>query len=150
MLHQLPHHLVPLSTGGPVRIPRQCSSSHPMGQTKYQCCGAATFLGVSDSESLRSPSRLWVSDSDQIGSAPAPGKKRRLQAAPAPCTKIFHFELLKSELLMQVFFDHIYRFKLLLSLSFFACQKDAAGAALKQATPALGSGQQKKSAPAPP
>ena len=44
---------------------------------------------------------------------------------------------------MQDFFDHIYRFKLLLSLSFFACQKDAAGAALKQVTPALGSGQQK-------
>ena len=26
--------------------------------------------------------------SDQIGSAPAPGKKRRIQAAPAPYTKI--------------------------------------------------------------
>ena len=29
------------------------------------------------------------------------------------------------------------------SLSFFACQKDAAGAALKKTAPALGSGQQK-------
>ena len=29
-------------------------------------------------------------------------------------------------------------------LSFFACQKDAAGAALKKAASALGSGQQKK------
>ena len=42
--------------------------------------------------------------SDQIGSAPAQGKKRRLQAALAPYTNIFHFELLKSELLVQVFF----------------------------------------------
>ena len=41
--------------------------------------------------------------SDQIGSAPAPGKKRRIQAATAPYTNSFHFELLKSELLMQVF-----------------------------------------------
>ena len=49
------------------------------------------------------------SGSDQIGSAPAPGKKRRLQVAPtpalAPCTNIFYFELLKSELL--IFLDHI-------------------------------------------
>ena len=36
--------------------------------------------------------------------APASGKKRRLQAAPAPYTNSFHFELLKSEILMQVFF----------------------------------------------
>ena len=41
---------------------------------------------------------------DQIGSAPARGKKRRLQAAPAPNTNIFHFEFLKSVLIMQVFF----------------------------------------------
>ena len=51
---------------------------------------------------------------------------------------------------MQVFLDHIYRNKVLLSLvlylsnntrlSFFACQKDAAGAALKKAAPNLGSG----------
>ena len=52
------------------------------------------------------------SGSDQIGSAPAPGKKRRLRLHSL---KIFHFELLKSELLMQVFLDHIYRYKLLLS-----------------------------------
>ena len=32
--------------------------------------------------------------SDLLGSAPAPGKKRRLQAAPY--TKIFHFKLSKS------------------------------------------------------
>ena len=30
------------------------------------------------------------SGSDLLGSAPAPGKKRQLQAAPAPYTKIFH------------------------------------------------------------
>ena len=37
---------------------------------------------------------------------PAPTKlgRFRLQAAPAPYTNIFHFELLKGELLMQVFF----------------------------------------------
>ena len=29
--------------------------------------------------------------SDQIGSAPVPGKKRRLQAAPSPYAKISHF-----------------------------------------------------------
>ena len=55
------------------------------------------------------------SGSEQFGSAPSPGKKRRLQAAPAPCTNIFDFELLKSELVpvMQVFFlNHIYRYKL--------------------------------------
>ena len=34
------------------------------------------------------------SGSDLLGSAPAPGKKRRLQAAPY--TKIFHFMLSKS------------------------------------------------------
>ena len=35
--------------------------------------------------------------SDLLGSAPAPalGKKRRLQVALAPYTKIFHFELIK-------------------------------------------------------
>ena len=36
------------------------------------------------------------SGSDLLGSAPAPGKKRRLQAAPAPYTKIFQFKLSKS------------------------------------------------------
>ena len=36
------------------------------------------------------------SGSDLLGLAPAPGKKRRLQAAPAPYTKIFHFKLSKS------------------------------------------------------
>ena len=44
------------------------------------------------------------SGSDQIGSASAQGKKRRLHAATAPYTNIFHLELLKSELLLQVFF----------------------------------------------
>ena len=39
----------------------------------------------------------------------------RLQAAPAPYTNIVHFDLLKSELIMQVFLDHIYRYKLLSS-----------------------------------
>ena len=36
--------------------------------------------------------------SDLLGSAPAPppGKKRRLQAAPAPYNKNFHFKLSKS------------------------------------------------------
>ena len=36
------------------------------------------------------------SGSDLLWSAPAPGKKRRLQAAQAPYTKIFHFQLSKS------------------------------------------------------
>ena len=36
--------------------------------------------------------------SDLLGSAL--GKKRQLQGAPAPFTKIFHFELFKSELLI--------------------------------------------------
>ena len=41
---------------------------------------------------------------------------------------------------MQVFLDHIYRYKSTTTrLSVFACQKDAAGAALKKG----GSGQQK-------
>ena len=44
------------------------------------------------------------SGSDLIGSAPVTGKKRRFQAAPAPYTYIFHFELLKRALLIQVFF----------------------------------------------
>ena len=71
---------------------------------------------ISTITSVAEPSLFWAapvpevqgpgadSGSDQIGSAPAPGKKRRLQAALAPYTKSFHFELLKSELLMQVFF----------------------------------------------
>ena len=55
------------------------------------------------------------SGSDHIGSAPAPGKKRRLQAAPTPYINIFYFELLKSELIILYtsFLDHIYRYKLL-------------------------------------
>ena len=36
------------------------------------------------------------SGSDILGSAPAPGKKRRLQAAQAPYTKTFQFKLQKS------------------------------------------------------
>ena len=36
------------------------------------------------------------SGSDLLGWARAPGKKRRLQAAPAPYTNIFHFKLSKS------------------------------------------------------
>ena len=64
--------------------------------------------------SVAEPPLFWVapapggqgpgadSSSDLLGSAP--GKKRRLQAAPAPYTKIFHYELLKSELLKQVYF----------------------------------------------
>ena len=40
------------------------------------------------------------SGSDLLWSAPAPGKKRLLQAAPAAYTKNFPFELLKSELLI--------------------------------------------------
>ena len=56
-----------------------------------QCCGAATFLGGSGS--------------DQIGSAPAPGnKKRRYREDPTPYTKISYFVLSKSELLIQVLF----------------------------------------------
>ena len=58
---------------------------------------------------------------------------------------------------MQVFLDHIYLYTLLLGHVFyknkaflFACQKDAAGAALKKAAPALSSGELKKLGPAPP
>ena len=54
------------------------------------------------------------SGSNQIGSAP--GNKRRLHVAVAPYANIFHFEFLKSEILMQVFLDHIYSCKLLLTL----------------------------------
>ena len=45
----------------------------------------------------RGPGADSGSGSDLLGSAPAPalGKKRRLQASPAPYTKFFHFELLK-------------------------------------------------------
>ena len=65
------------------------------------------------------------SGSDQIGSAQAPGKKRRLQAASAPCTNNFHFELLSHVL------SHTTRLSF---FQFFACQKDAAeaGTALKR------------------
>ena len=49
-----------------------------------QCCGAATFLGGSSSGRLRS---LSDSVSNQIGLAPAPGKKKAL----APYIKIWHF-----------------------------------------------------------
>ena len=57
-----------------------------------QCSGATTFVGGSGSP--RSRSRLrhrpnWV---------------QAKKAAPAPYTNIFHFELFKSELLMQGFF----------------------------------------------
>ena len=61
-----------------------------------QCCGAATFLGGSGS---------GVSES-----TPAPVKLSRLRlqakkAAPSSSGNIFLFELLKSGLLMQVFFQ---------------------------------------------
>ena len=49
---------------------------------------------------FRGPGADSCSGSDQIGSASAPG------------TKIFYFEILKSELLMHVFLDLIYRYKL--------------------------------------
>ena len=38
---------------------------------------------------------------------------RQIGSEPAQYTNIFHFEFLKKELLMQVFMDHIYRYKLL-------------------------------------
>ena len=44
------------------------------------------------------------SGSELLGSAPAPGKKRQFQAAPAPDTKIFHFKLSKSLMSIQVCF----------------------------------------------
>ena len=64
-----------------------------------QCWGAATFLG--GSRSLRSWRRLRLLP-NRVGSGSR--QKRRLQVAPAPYTKICHFELLKSLLLMQVFY----------------------------------------------
>ena len=54
--------------------------------------------------------RFWLRKSEVLEPTPAPTKLGRLRlsakkkAAPAPCTNIFHFELLKSELLMKVFF----------------------------------------------
>ena len=72
------------------------------------------FILYAVSSSVTEPPLFWAapevqgpgadSGSNQIGSALAPGKKRRLQAAPAPCTKIFYFELLINELVMQVVF----------------------------------------------
>ena len=68
---------------------------HPL----VQCCGAATFLGGSGSRSPRFRSRLWLRlQPTWIGSG-----SRHKKAAPAPYTKIFHFELLNSELLIQVY-----------------------------------------------
>ena len=89
--------------------------------------------------------RLRLRKSEVPELTPAPTKlgrprlqaKRRLQSAPAPYTNSFHFELLESELLMQVFFRSHLPLKIDLRscfvtttrLSYFACQKDAAGAA---------------------
>ena len=75
------------------------------------------------------------SGSDQIGSAP--GKKK---AAPGGSgTNFFHFELLKNELFMQVFGSQLplkiavtSSFVTTTRLSFYAGQKDAAGAAFKK------------------
>ena len=104
--------------------------------------------------------RLRKSEVPEPTPALAPTKLGRLQpkkAAPAlaPYTNFFHFELLKSELIMQVFFEsHLLLyidlkscFVTTRSLSFSACQKDASGAgvALNKAAPA-----NKQSAPAPP
>ena len=71
-----------------------------------QCCGAATFLGGSGSRSPRSRSRLRLRPT-WVGSG-----SRQKKAAPAPYTKFFHFELLKSKFLIQVYLDHIYPSKL--------------------------------------
>ena len=70
--------------------------------TDFLCCALGTRRSVAE------PPLFWAApapdgqgpgaDSDLLGSAPAPGKKRRLQAALAPAsyTKIFHFKLSKS------------------------------------------------------
>ena len=66
--------------------------------SKTQCCRAATFFGGSGSGC---PKFL------EPTSAPTYLGRLRLQAkkaAPAPYTNIFHFELLKSKLLIQVYF----------------------------------------------
>ena len=71
--------------------------------------------------------------------------------------KCFILSSQKGNYSWKYFLDHIYLYKLLLShvchknkAFLFACQKDTARAALKKAAPALGSGQQQKSAPPPP
>ena len=81
---------------------------------RYEASHTVNSNGVKNS--VAEPPLFWASPtpevqgpgtdfgSDQIGSAPAPGKKRWLQAAPAHYTNIFHFERLKIELLIQVFF----------------------------------------------
>ena len=86
----------------------------PVPIYRYEASHTVNSNGVKNS--VAEPPLFWASPtpevkgpgadfgSDQIGSAPAPGKKRGLQAAPTPNTNSFHFELLKSEFLMQVFF----------------------------------------------
>ena len=85
--------------------------------------------------------------SNLLRSAPAPDQKKRLQAAPAPYTKIFHLKLSKSSLLKQVYFVTYLPFLNALNvmfdtrtrLFFFAYLKDAA---LKNVAPAPVSNQQ--------
>ena len=104
-------------------------------------CRTPTF-SLDKKISVAEPPHFWAapapevrgpganSGSDQIGSAPATGKKRRFQTAPAPCTKISHFELIRSELVMQVVFGpHLPLYIAFKScfvtttrFSFFACQ----------------------------
>ena len=94
--------------GSRLKIPGACSTTH----------GAHAGKEYGPVTSGAEPPLFWAapapapggqgpgadSGSDLLGSALAPGKKRRLKAAPAPYTKIFNFELLKSELLIQVYF----------------------------------------------
>ena len=90
--------------------------------------------------------RLQAAKVPEPTPAPAPIYLGRLwlqakKTAPAPYTKIiFHFELFKSELVIQVYFGPYLPFKVMFDtrtrLFFFACLKDAAGAALKKAAPA--------------
>ena len=85
------------------------------------------------------------SGSDQIGSAPARGKKDGSRRLRLHTLNFCHFELFNNTI-----FDHIYFYKLLLShirhnnKAFLLClPKRCSWSRLKEAAPALGSDQQK-------
>ena len=69
------------------------------------CFGAATFLSGSGTGSPRSRRRLLRLRPNWVGSG-----SRQKKTAPAPCTNIFHFEFLKSELLIASLFGSHFTF----------------------------------------
>ena len=94
--------------------------------------------------SVAEPPFFWAAPAPEVRGPRVDSSSDQIGSAPAPCTNIFHFELLKSQFVMQVFFgSHLplqvafeSHFVTRTRLSFFACQKDAAGAAFKKASPA--------------